>query len=1162
MKIRTRLAAVVLGLVCALPTARADDIDIYINQTPDPTKPPLTVLMLDLNLDPAPIVCNNIFLGNSAACVQLQGSLTLQDALTLVGAAPATVVSTVLTLSFGLVNLNSQLGSLLSSLSSTTRTLLSTAVGPTLSQISNLTLYKGFLQNLLKSLVDFRLAVMVSHNNKGTTTTSGGKTYACNFSDLASVPGKRASTAACSNGGYVYVGFLDLLNDPLKTSFNLLSAKLATLGASIGASLHPYQGKELYAELQHYLSGTDIYNGHLGYFDYGDNNAATNLNTSMPLLSWDSSIESGSKYKSALDQFGSCDSVNVLNVMFTNSAGDNDSDADVAANFPGADLDGNGTATFAELVSRASSNGFLHKGNIETLRSYFLLNGASSDATLLNNLGQSVVAVPSLINLFGLGASAAQYLQPVLIVNASLLTPSRAVDLSQPGKTLDSAFFSGFKPAAQQRPAWSGNLKKLKVDGASSALAYKDANNKNGVATDGRIDTSALTFWTNAGTLGSLGADGREVTLGGAGANIPGFSSGNLGRKNSDGKRKLYYDKLSASGAPSLADLDGNAVTDTAVTELKTDFGAASNTESQELILHARGYDVGTTSVSKGTATTLLKRSWIHGPVLHSRPLAINYGPVNGYSSSNPDVRVVYGSGDGFLRLVRNTTTGGAQSGVEDWAFLPRVAAAQQKTLRDNVSNTPFAYGPDGAPVALVIDRSSSGGAADGKIDSGNPHDKAYVYFGMRRGGSHYYGLNLTNPDSPSLLWRIGPDGLRNSTGLVSGSPAWFSELGLSFSTPQPARLRVKEGSTTSEKYVLVFAGGYNGGRTSANARLAKDLNRGSSNLVGSDDSKGNALYIVDAVTGELLWKAKQGSFSDADPYDDASRTFQHPLLADSIPSDVSLTDTDGDGYADRLYVGDSGGRLWRADLKGADRNDWMLSPLASVGRHKDSATNTVAEDRRFFHAPDYVPIRSLDKNYDVIVFASGDREDPLNKTTVNWLYAYRDAKTQSSLAKADVIKTESALKHQADFTDLTTTCGDGSTVSCADISDLATGWRIKLPAGGEKSLSQPLTLAGTVFLSTFVPPDPAATQCVPSEGSGKLYAVSLNNGRAVYTQFASDGDGDSRSTRTNAPGLTGEVTLTGLNTVTSGTESLEASVPKYYEVYWRERRGDDEKPQ
>ena len=96
-----------------------------------------------------------------------------------------------------------------------------------------------------------------------------------------------------------------------------------------------------------------------------------------------------------------------------------------------------------------------------------------------------------------------------------------------------------------------------------------------------------------------------------------------------------------------------------------------------------------------------------------------------------------------------------------------------------------------------------------------------------------------------------------------------------------------------------MFAGGY-------------DVNKDKRGVIGSDDSEGNAMYVVDAETGSLIWKARGGSGG-------GGNVFVHSKLVDSIPSTLSVADTDGDGLTDRMLVGDTGGNIWRADIQGDD---------------------------------------------------------------------------------------------------------------------------------------------------------------------------------------------------------------------------------------------------
>jgi type IV pilus assembly protein PilY1 len=288
---------------------------------------------------------------------------------------------------------------------------------------------------------------------------------------------------------------------------------------------------------------------------------------------------------------------------------------------------------------------------------------------------------------------------------------------------------------------------------------------------------------------------------------------------------------------------------------------------------------------------------------LHSRPLPLNYGSIGGYTDpANPAIYIAVGSDDGMLRLIRNTRTGGAQSGEEVWAFMPRASMEAQKVLRANGTGMQHPYTMDGAPVAFVQDKNQDGSivASDG--------DKVYLYVGMRRGGKSYYALDVTLPETPKLMWSVSNSGD-------------FSELGLTFSNPRVGLMP----SASGPRPIVMFAGGY-------------DVNKDKRGVVGSDDSEGNALYVVDAETGALIWKARGGSGG-------ASTTvFEHSKLVDSIPSTLSVADTAGDGYTDRMVVGDTGGNVWRADIHGSDTSKWKLTLLASVGRHA-SASPSIADD-------------------------------------------------------------------------------------------------------------------------------------------------------------------------------------------------------------------------
>jgi len=97
------------------------------------------------------------------------------------------------------------------------------------------------------------------------------------------------------------------------------------------------------------------------------------------------------------------------------------------------------------------------------------------------------------------------------------------------------------------------------------------------------------------------------------------------------------------------------------------------------------------------------------------------------------------------------------------------------------------------------------------------------------------------------------------------------------------------------------------------------------------------------------------------------------------------------------------------------------------------------------------------------------------------------------------------------DLADLTSDdCAVSVTIgACAGV-DIDKGWFIDLGLGttgtGEKNLAAALTLGGTIFFSTFSPVA-ATSACGLSEGTGRIFAVSLLDATAI---FSIDTDNDS----------------------------------------------------
>jgi type IV pilus assembly protein PilY1 len=672
------------------------------------------------------------------------------------------------------------------------------------------------------------------------------------------------------------------------------------------------------------------------------------------------------------------------------------------------------------------------------------------------------------------------------VVEASLVTPSITVNQHKLAAPHNDIFFPLFEPG--NKPRWRGNVKKLKVvrltdtDPATGVVSTRDiiaqaplgVNPREGLsADDGGILADALTFWTDpAGadvvafdaSRGEVsGRDGRSVGRGGAGQQIAGFLSGTVGASNGEsGARQLFTLDPGMSGQ--LLALD--ATMDLSGLSPFLDPGNTMvEQQERELLGWIRGQDVYD---ADGDSDLTESRPWLLGDLLHSRPLVINYGvrPGTAYSGENPDVRLFFGTNDGFFHLINNTLDVGEdkESGKESWAFIPLEMLAMQSILAANQVQRPprHLYGMDGEAVALVQDRD-----LDGNIEA-DQGDLVWVFIGQRRGGRAIYAFDMTDPDRPQFKWKI------------SHRTPGFEQLAMTFSTPRVATLDLGDAVPAA---VLVFGGGYNGG-WNGSVRVGKDVGAAS-------DLIGNAIYVVNADNGELIWKAV-GPDGGSVPAQ-GERLHYVAGLTDSIPSPIAVVDADNNGLADRAYVGDSGGNVWRVDLTGyagvladttaTDPLTWRVTRLASLG-------GDGSNDRRFFHAPDFVRTRDGSGDYDGVLIISGNRAAPKQTVVDNYAYLLKDRNT----AHGGDRSASTAVIEASDLADITQSCGRQDETGCTAV-DLAYGWKLALAAPGEKGLSSPLLSNGLVLFSSYVPGgETSSDACTGAQGSGRVYVVKLED--------------------------------------------------------------------
>jgi type IV pilus assembly protein PilY1 len=868
------------------------------------------------------------------------------------------------------------------------------------------------------------------------------------------------------NGGTILEGYKKLgeVTGGIEGRDELI-ATLKEIPAGGGGESHKLQPKETYFEWFRYITGGAVASGRDtdGNFTYASNEA--------PTPNYDTSIIRGNNYISPFGGDQSCSKLYSIMMAMNTENQDETYNTEIEAEMGSAQP---ATRKFENMLQ------FLHSSSTDLLgdntgirleKSWVISDSGSVGQSLDWARAGGSSNYLNLEHPAELEKELEDAFTEVISVSSTFVAASVPVNVFNRAESLDNLYIALFE--AQDTMRWPGNVKKLKLVDTNSDGDYDDILDSNQLAgfettgdDRGRISFNALTYWTDAaelpagdGTTVPIGADGRVVNRGGAGQQIPGFIDevgSTIGDLNSDtGARQVFVEPASVTNGTSNA-LDSFDITDALADELMSDLGAADRAEARELIAYGRGQDVDN---EDGDASITEARSWILADAIHSKPFALNYGALGSYTEANPQIRLFIGTNDGLFHIIENTTSGGAESGEEVMAFYPRELLSNLKLNRENTeSGLKKRYGIDGAPTVMTRDLNG-----DGTLDHSDG-DEAYIYFGLRRGGNSYYALNVSNPaTTPELAWKISQ---------TSGGD--FDELGMTFADPIVGK--VKFGDTATD--VLIFSGGYNGGwNDDYTSRVGKDDG-------DRHDSAGNSIYIVDARTGALIWKAVQGTT------DTSSNThYEHADLFDSIPSRVTVLKSEA-GNIHRLYVGDTGGAVWRVDLpegSGADyrEDNWFISKFAELG------TDGSTTDRRFFHAPDLVETYDSTGYFDGVLLSSGNRADPLETDVTNYHFYLKDRNIISGdvAVKSRTVLTVGSLADQTDCV-----VGDEGALSCA--ASIPNGWKIELEKDGEKGLATPLADGGRVFFTSYSPS--AATSCAPSEGESYIYVVNLADGTAA----------------------------------------------------------------
>jgi type IV pilus assembly protein PilY1 len=662
-------------------------------------------------------------------------------------------------------------------------------------------------------------------------------------------------------------------------------------------------------------------------------------------------------------------------------------------------------------------------------------------------------------------------------VNSVFASVSLPVSVNTEGTFLNQVYIGMFRPDRDAYPRWPGNLKQYKLGlVGTNLLRTLDADSNQAInATTGFITECARSFWTPTTTDTYWMFKPQGGCLAVPGADNSNYPDGNIVEKGAQGyvlrsntTRLVQTCSATFGSCTSLVTFNTTNVS-------PTDLGVTTTTERDQLVNWARGLDVpvpnpnpdgvdGDENLNGVTMTEM--RPSAHGDVVHSRPVAVNFG-----TDASPKVVVFYGANDGVMRAVngnRSNSIGSYGAGREMWAFVPPEFFPYIKRIRDNNTQISFKDNPTTEPLPQPKPYGIDGPMAVYQDSPLNP-TKTWLYAAMRRGGRALYAFNVNGfsnitPTTPTLMWKRGCPNQTNNTGCSSG----FDDIGQTWSAP-----RVIKTNYGGSKPMLIMGGGYD---------VCEDIDPRPDSC---SDPKGDHVYVLDAQDGSLL----------------ATKS-----TTASVVADVFVVPDGNTGRAKFAYAADMLGNIYRISgvdaytpFGATDPGNWTVTKIASLGC--DDGTDNCTS-RKFMFSPDVVE----ESGTYYLLIGSGDREKPLRNysnayKTSNYFFMVMDNPADPDwvsggpITLGDLVTIPvggdpdpdqlASSKGWALALGRTDNGSDELGYACADGSDSTCH---------EQVVTSAITVFGVTTFSTHTPTEPARGACTSNLGTAKVYNIRFRN--------------------------------------------------------------------
>lgn len=581
----------------------------------------------------------------------------------------------------------------------------------------------------------------------------------------------------------------------------------------------------------------------------------------------------------------------------------------------------------------------------------------------------------------------------------TFVAPAASVDFSNRLQHSENVYFSLFEPSETNR--WKGNVKRYKmayikdkdqpaVVSATCDVNGKEVDCKSALDACNVFEDDATSGWGDP-VAAPTKPDGADVSVAGV--------AGELTEKRNivtdycwDGNKDLPLPKAN-DACFNINHADSKTVRSFAIDKLgmRMDSTMESDLELMKLYVKRKiAYIQGFKGETDNAATSVEEVRKSIGDPLHSQPKIMNYAKGTLLNNSVPKPVIYFGTNEGYLHAVD------ADTGKELFGFMPEATFKVASKYHDNEvgSTRNKLYGIDGEIETWINDTNGNG-----LVDSG---EKAYIFFGMRRGGNSYFALDVTDPTSPKMAWHITNTARNNHRNGNS-----FYELGQTWAKPtlikaKPKLIKVINdyGATDTklsdsekcdtqgknckvqarERAIIVLTAGYDPLQDSRS--------------LSTSDNLGRAIYLVDAESGKRLWAAgRVGDLNSA--YNATNENMKY-----SFAASPAVYDVDGDGFIDTIIAADTGGQIWRINLEpkvekiengkfaGYETVEPTLELVAQFADDSQTVDRPYVNRRKFFNTADIMFDRT-DRSL-IVAIGTGRRPDPLSKDVADRLYVLR----------------------------------------------------------------------------------------------------------------------------------------------------------------------------